>query len=172
MGEKTEARVTRVLLVVIGFTAIVGCDDTSPDEPIDAGIDGDISPDADHDRSDDADQRYVHGYSAGAHWIYGFGLYNSDFFADLGVCAGSLYAAVEDGIWPDATGEPMPIFIAHGTDDAIVPYSEALLARGEFENAGWPVRLWTSEGGTHAYEPAHQWEAWAFWSTDESGDAH
>lgn len=116
----------------------------------------------------DADRRYVHGYSAGAHWIYGFGLYNSDFFAGLAVYAGSLYAAIDDGIWPDATGDPMPIFIAHGTDDSVVPYNEALLARDEFENAGWPVRLWTAEGGTHAYEPAHQWEAWAFW--DENVD--
>jgi len=111
----------------------------------------------------DRSRRYLHGYSAGAHWIYGFGLFYSSTYAGLAVYAGSLDAAILDGIWPDQVGDPIPVLIAHGTDDAVVPYAEALAARDELEEAGWPVRLWTAEGGTHHYDPAHQEEAWLFW---------
>ncbi len=77
--------------------------------------------------------------------------------------AGSLRAAILDSIWPDEVGRPILVFVAHGTDDSMVPYSEALSAVEELEAAGWPVVLWTIEGGTHTYDLTHQEEAWLFW---------
>lgn len=110
----------------------------------------------------DLDRLYLHGYSAGAHWSYVIGLANSDVFAGLAVFAGSLTYAESYEVWPDGTRGPIPVFIAHGTDDSTVPYREAEHAYAELMAEGWTSELWTSTGGTHAYDPAHQDDALDF----------
>lgn len=110
----------------------------------------------------DLDRLYLHGYSAGAHWSYVIGLANSDVFAGLAVFAGSLSYAESYGVWPDGTRGPIPVFIAHGSDDSTVPYREAEHAYEELLAEGWTTELWTSAGGSHAYDPAHQDDALTF----------
>jgi len=110
--------------------------------------------------------KYLHGYSAGAHFAYGFGLFNSSYLAGIGVYAGSLDSATADGIWPDQAGSPIPVFIAHGSEDGTVPYAEAQDARDALEAAGWPVELWTAEGQGHGYASAHHGPAWSFWTAE------
>jgi predicted esterase len=111
----------------------------------------------------DVAYRYLHGYSAGAHWTYVIGISNSELFSGLGVYAGSLQYAEAYGYWPDAREAPIPVAIAHGTADTTVPYSEAERAYAELAGAGWPVDLYTIDGATHAYDASSEAEAVAFW---------
>lgn len=107
-------------------------------------------------------RRYMHGYSAGAHWTYVVGLANADYFAGIGVYAGSMQYAEAYGGWPTKEG-PIPVAIAHGTDDTTVPYSEAEDAYATLTAAGWTANLDTYAGGTHTYEPGCEPVAWDFW---------
>lgn len=118
------------------------------------------------DAAYDVGRRFLHGYSAGAHWGYVVGLANSATFAGLGVYAGSIQYAEQYGVWPDGTQGPIPVAIAHGTADTTVPYSEAERALAELEGEGWPAELTTFSGGTHGYEPSAQDAAWAFWMAE------
>lgn len=106
---------------------------------------------------------YLHGYSAGAHWTYVIGLANSAYFSGIGVYAGTMSYAEEWGYWPDRTATPIPVAIAHGTNDTTVPYSHAEHAYAELSAAGWPVDLYTIAGGTHAYDVSCEGRAWTFW---------
>lgn len=114
----------------------------------------------------DVGRRFLHGYSAGAHWSWVVGLANSATFAGVGVYAGSIQYAEQYGVWPDGTQGPIPVAIAHGTEDTTVPYSEAERAVAELEAAGWPVDLTTLTGGTHAYDASSQRAAWDFWAAE------
>ena len=113
----------------------------------------------------DTSRRYLHGYSAGAHWSYVIGLANSATFSGLGVWAGSLSYAETYDVWPNGTQGPIPVAIGHGTSDGTVPYSQATYAEAQLSGAGWDVDLWTVSGGSHAYDPAHQAVAWAWWES-------
>lgn len=115
------------------------------------------------DQSYDVNRHYLHGYSAGAHWTYIVGIYNSLYFTGLGVYAGSLSYAESWGYWPDPRATPIPVAIAHGTADTTVPYSEAEHALEEFSGAGWPAELDSYSGGSHAFELGSVETAWAFW---------
>ncbi|MFZ5481951.1 MAG: alpha/beta hydrolase family esterase [Myxococcota bacterium] len=131
-------------------------------------FEGDVSNTSDLvDRIDaqyDVGWRYLHGYSAGAHWSYVIGLANTAVFAGLGVYAGTLYYAESYGSWPpDRRATPIPVAIGHGTGDTTVPYSYAEDAYASMTEEGWPADLWTVEGGTHAYDAGSQDVAWAFW---------
>jgi predicted esterase len=111
----------------------------------------------------DRSRRYLHGYSAGAHWSYVIGLANSASFGGLGVYAGSLQYAENYAVWPDGTQGPIPVAIGHGTSDGTVPFSQAQYAQAELAGAGWQVDLWSVTGGSHAYDAGHQAVAWAWW---------
>ncbi len=147
-----------------GCFIVVGLDSES-------GVSWNFSGDVDNlartldavDLAYDIGWRYLHGYSAGAHFTYVIGLANSDVFDGLGVFAGSMQYAEAWGYWPDAGARPIPVAIAHGTADTTVPYSEAEHAYAELAAAGWPVDLHAVDGGSHAYDAAAQAVAWRFW---------
>jgi predicted esterase len=115
----------------------------------------------------DVNRRYLHGYSAGAHWTYIIGISNSEYFAGLGVYAGSLTYAEQWGYWPDPGEAPIPVAIAHGTGDTTVPYSEAEHAYDELLDAGWPVTLDSYSGGSHSFELDSPAVAWAWWEAHQ-----
>lgn len=110
----------------------------------------------------DTRRRYLDGHSAGGHWTWMIGLTYSDWFGGLSPTSASMSYAEYYGVWPEGTGRAIPVHIAHGTADTIVPYSEAEYAYEQLSNAGWTVELYTVEGGDHFSLPGYQEAAWAF----------
>jgi poly(3-hydroxybutyrate) depolymerase len=111
----------------------------------------------------DTRRRYLNGHSAGGHWTWAIGLANSDWFGGLAPTSASITYAIEWDIWPDNTGRPIPVHITHGTADDVVPYSHAEWGYQELSDAGWPVELFTIEGGNHFdLGDEYQAEAWSF----------
>ncbi len=110
----------------------------------------------------DTRRRYLNGHSAGGHWTWVIGLYNSDWFGGLAPTSSTMYYAKDWGIWPDQVGRPIPVHISHGTADTVVPYSYAESAYETLSAAGWPVELYTIKGGDHFSLPGAEEEAWNF----------
>jgi predicted esterase len=103
---------------------------------------------------------YLSGYSAGAHLGYYLGLLDSEIYAGFGAFAGSMFLAVQEGVWPNQVTRKIAVDIRHGQADAIVPISEAQEAQAALESAGHPVEL-TVHGGGHeiaAGDPSAMWE--------------
>lgn len=102
---------------------------------------------------------YLTGYSAGAHVTYMIGLFNSEFFAGLGIQAGSMQFAEQDGIWPNAVNRKIAVDIQHGQNDNVVPLSHAQHAANELEAAGHVVYYSTHPGGHEIGngDPAEMW---------------
>ncbi len=110
----------------------------------------------------DTRRRYLSGHSAGGHWTWAIGLYNSDYFGGLAPTAASIYYAESWDIWPDGTGRAIPVHITHGSADDIVGYEWAEYGYQELSAVGWPVELYTIHGGDHFTLGDYQAEAWAF----------
>jgi poly(3-hydroxybutyrate) depolymerase len=110
----------------------------------------------------DTRRRYLSGHSAGGHWTWAIGLYNSDWFGGLAPTAGSISYAIHWGIWPHDVGRAIPVHITHGTEDSVVPFEHAEWGYQELTDAGWPVELYAVVGGGHNDLGDHQIEAWTF----------
>ena len=107
---------------------------------------------------------YLTGYSAGAHYGYMLGLANADYFAALGVQAGSLSFAIQGGIWPNQVPRKIAVDIHHGSNDPGVPISEAEYARDQLQAAGHVVYYATHPGG-HEIGVGDPEQMWANIST-------
>lgn len=136
------------------------------------GVDGaalqDMVDHADTIYNLDTKRRYLHGYSAGAHWSYSLGLFNNMFFAAFAVFAGTMQYAIDGGIWPldyDGGDRRIPVCIHHGDADTVVPVSHAREARANLETFGHPVFYREIPGGTHAYPISINQEVWESIST-------
>jgi predicted esterase len=103
---------------------------------------------------------YLTGYSAGAHYGYMLGLANADYFAALGIQAGTLAYAEQAGVWPNMVPRPIAVDIHHGQGDPYVPLSEATHARDELEAAGHVV-YFATHGGGHEIGPGDPEAMWA-----------
>jgi dienelactone hydrolase len=103
---------------------------------------------------------YLTGYSAGAHVTYVMGLYNSEFFAALGIQAGTLQFAEQAGVWPNDVPRTIPVDIHHGSADGVVPVSHAQYAKAQLEAAGHLVHYTTHPGG-HEVGPGNAEQMWA-----------
>jgi predicted esterase len=103
---------------------------------------------------------YLTGYSAGAHYGYMLGLANADYFAALGIQAGTLAYAEQAGVWPSMVPRPIAVDIHHGQSDPYVPLSAATHARDELEAAGHVVYFATHAGG-HEIGPGDPEAMWA-----------
>ena len=112
---------------------------------------------------------YLTGYSAGAHYGYALGLLNADYFAALGIQAGSLGYAQQAGIWPNMVARPLAVSIHHGVNDNIVPIMQAELARDLLMQAGHTVYYHTHQGG-HEVGPGDPAQMWANISTHTVND--
>lgn len=107
--------------------------------------------------------RYLHGYSLGAVFTYMVGPPRDDLFAGISAYAGSIAGALSYGSITEET-EPIAMVIAHGTDDTVMPFSEAEYAYEVLSDYGWPAVLWPDDGGTHSYNVAHHQAVWDGWS--------
>lgn len=95
----------------------------------------------------DTKRRYYHGFSAGAHWGYVVVLANARTFAGLGINAGSMGLAIQQGVWPGQVQARIPLAIRHGITDAVVPVSAGRADRARLMNAGHSVAYEEFQGG-------------------------
>ncbi len=98
----------------------------------------------------DARRLHYHGFSAGAHWGYAVALANPGVFAGLGIHAGSLGVALQQGLVSSAAPFKLPVAIRHGSVDQVVPLAEGRLARDRLRAAGHPVHYAELAGVGHA----------------------
>jgi predicted esterase len=113
----------------------------------------------------DPSRRYLHGYSAGAHYSYALGLADNQFFAAFAVFAGSMEGAIQVEIWPldyDGGDRRIPACIHHSVDDFAIPFADAVAAKEELEAAGHEVFFGELEGSGHSYDEAASPEVWEF----------
>ena len=108
----------------------------------------------------DTKRRYYHGFSAGAHWGYVVVLSNANTFAGLGINAGSMNLAIQQGVWPGQVSRQIPIAIRHGITDAVVPVAAGQADRTRLMNANHPVAYEEFQGG-HTVSVA---DAQAIWN--------
>lgn len=106
-------------------------------------------------------RRYFHGFSAAAHWGYAVVLANANLFAGLGVSAGSMQTAIQQGVWPSGVARKIPVAIRHGTNDTVVPVAAGRADRDRLMLAAHPVEL-TEFAGGHTVSAADAQAVWAF----------
>jgi predicted esterase len=109
----------------------------------------------------DTKRRYYHGFSAGAHWGYAVVLANANTFAGLGINAGSMNTAIQQGIWPGQVARKIPVAIRHGNTDAVVPVAAGQADRTRLQNANHLV-AYEEFGGGHVVAAADAQAIWAF----------
>lgn len=109
----------------------------------------------------DTKRRYFHGFSAGAHWGYAVVLANANLFAGLGVSAGSMSTAIQQGVWPNGVARKLPVAIRHGTADTVVPVAAGRADRDRLMQAAHPVEL-TEFAGGHTVSAQDAQAIWSF----------
>ncbi|MGE0706864.1 MAG: hypothetical protein AB7N76_06630 [Planctomycetota bacterium] len=109
----------------------------------------------------DTKRRYYHGFSAGAHWGYVVVLANTQTFAGLGINAGSMGIAIQQGVWPGQVARKIPVAIRHGATDTVVPVAVGRQDRDRLMNAGHLV-AYEEFGGGHTVAAADAQAIWAF----------
>jgi predicted peptidase len=109
----------------------------------------------------DTQRRYYHGFSAGAHWGYVVVLANANSFAALGVNAGSMNIAIQQGVWPGQVQRKIPVAIRHGVNDTVVPVQAGRDDRARLQGAGHPVQIREFNGG-HTISAADAADVWGF----------
>lgn len=109
----------------------------------------------------DQKRRHFHGFSAGAHWGYAVVLQNANLFAGLGISAGSMQTAIQQGVWPGQVQRKLAVAIRHGTQDTVVPVAAGRQDRDRLAAAAHPVEL-TEFAGGHAVSAADAQAIWAF----------
>jgi phospholipase/carboxylesterase len=106
------------------------------------------------------DKVFLMGFSQGAFFTYRIGITYHDLFDGLIVFGGELQtdALSKEDI---AAGADIPVFIAHGNEDKIVPFQNGLDARDTLDAAGYDV-TWHEFTGGHAV-PADALQAAQAW---------
>jgi hypothetical protein len=113
----------------------------------------------------DPSRRYLHGYSAGAHYSYALRLLANKFFAAFAAFADSIEGAIHLWIWPlDYTGgdRRIPACIHHSIDDFAIPFDDSVAAKDALEAAGHEVFFGELEGSGHSYDDASNQQVWDF----------
>jgi poly(3-hydroxybutyrate) depolymerase len=114
-------------------------------------------------------RRYLWGFSAGAHFGYAMGLWNTDVFAAMAVKAGALEAFAGPEA-PSQAERRLPVDIRVGQQDPLLPYAQA--DRQRFIAAGWTFGLdltYVESGGGHeidAADAAAAWSAMCLWARE------
>ncbi|MHC5012614.1 MAG: hypothetical protein ACYTG6_16995 [Planctomycetota bacterium] len=105
----------------------------------------------------DPDRVYVHGISQTGFWSWWLGTFAPDRFAAI--------APVSSVTWHVRRLHPnlrvTPVFILHGTADAVCPFAQAKSAADALEALGAPVDFRPIEGGEHVAGVFPKWrEMW------------
>lgn len=107
-------------------------------------------------------RQYLHGYSAGASWAHMVGLYRSDMLAGYAAYAGTFYFAEAAMAWPNMVPRKIAVRIDHGTNDSVIPFTEATYARDTLVGGNHEVSFNPVNGGTHAYDASVNPAVWEF----------
>ena len=92
----------------------------------------------------DPDRIYLSGLSRGASACWELAVQNPDYFAALGVVCGMLPTPYAHWLNPQ-----MPIWMFHGTEDEVIPFSESEEMAGKLKSLGYDVRFTVYEGMGH-----------------------
>lgn len=97
-------------------------------------------------------ETWILGFSQGAFIGYPLALRNPETIDGLVACGGGLMVDLQDDVYAAAKG--LKIIISHGKDDRVIPFSEALDARGFLEEKGFKDIRWDEFEGGHTVSPS------------------
>jgi len=111
----------------------------------------------------DPRRMYVFGHSAGASFALYMGLFESEYFAAVAIHAGGLQP--NDNVIVERAARKIPIYIAVGTVDRLVPLEGVRATRDMLVKSGFEVQLIEMKGHDHWYydlAPKINAAAWEF----------
>jgi poly(3-hydroxybutyrate) depolymerase len=111
----------------------------------------------------DPRRMYVFGHSAGASFALYMGLFESEYFAAVAIHAGGLQPDDNDIV--ERAARKIPIYIAVGTVDRLVPLEGVRATRDMLVKSGFEVQLIEMKGHDHWYydlAPKINAAAWEF----------
>ena len=111
----------------------------------------------------DVRRMYVYGHSAGASFALYMGLFESEYFAAVAIHAGGLQP--DDNVIVERATRKIPIYIAVGTIDRLVPLEGVRSTRDMLVKSGFEVQLIEMKGHDHWYydlAPKINAAAWEF----------
>ena len=97
----------------------------------------------------DARRMYLFGHSAGASFALYMGLFESEYFAAVAIHAGGLQP--DDNVIVERAARKIPIYIAVGTVDRLVPLEGVRATREMLVKNGFAVQLIEMAGHNHWY---------------------
>ena len=111
----------------------------------------------------DARRMYLYGHSAGASFALYMGLFESEYFAAVAIHAGGLRP--DDNAIVERAPRKIPIYLAVGTVDRLVPLEGVRATRDMLVKSGFEVQLIEMKGHDHWYydlAPKINAAAWEF----------
>ena len=111
----------------------------------------------------DGRRMYLYGHSAGAGFALLMGLFESEYFAAVAIHAGGLQS--NDRVIVERATRKIPIYMAVGTVDRLVPLEGVRATRDLLNSNGFNAQLVEMEGHDHWYydkAPKINAAAWAF----------
>lgn len=111
----------------------------------------------------DVRRMYVFGHSAGAGFALSMGLFESEYFAAIAIHAGGLRS--NDNVIVERATRKIPIHIAVGTVDRLVPLANVRATRDMLNSNGFNAQLIEMAGHDHWYydlAPKINATAWTF----------
>lgn len=119
----------------------------------------------------DARRMYVFGHSAGAGFALLMGLFESEYFAAVAIHAGGLQS--DDNVIVERAARKIPIHMAVGTVDRLVPLEGVRATRDMLNSNGFNAQLIEMPGHDHWYydlAPKINTTAWAFLKAQKLAD--
>ena len=116
----------------------------------------------------DVRRMYVFGHSAGAGFALLMGLFESEYFAAVAIHAGGLRS--DDDVIVERATRKIPIHIAVGTVDRLVPLANVRATRDMLNSNGFNAQLIEMPGHDHWYydlAPKINATAWTFLKTQK-----
>ncbi|MGQ0763723.1 MAG: alpha/beta hydrolase family esterase [Acidobacteriota bacterium] len=119
----------------------------------------------------DVRRMYVFGHSAGAGFALYMGLFESEYFAAVAIHAGGLRS--DDNVIVERATRKIPIHIAVGTVDRLVPLANVRATRDMLNSNGFNAQLIEMSGHDHWYydlAPKINLTAWTFLKDQKLAD--
>ena len=114
---------------------------------------------------------YLFGHSAGAGFALYMGLFESEYFAAVAIHAGGLRS--DDNVIVERATRKIPIHIAVGTVDRLVPLANVRATRDMLNSNGFNAQLIEMSGHDHWYydlAPKINATAWTFLKDQKLAD--
>lgn len=96
-----------------------------------------------------AERTFIAGFSQGANMSYQLGLNHPELMKGIGAWSGTIFDSLKEKLEQTKAGN-LQIFIAHGDQDAIIPYVEAEQSKTWLDKKGYQSSLHTYKGMAHS----------------------